>query len=140
MILLQVSYPEYQFKSTSGYLEHTQTQFIIEDNSFISQTNQNKPGPKKVSGIDGWLFWLLWGRANGVPSDATNNDLYDYYDYVQSGGILSYKDWWNNKYNPTPIGDINLLLLLIFSGIYIMIKRKKETRWLRKLRNHQKKS
>lgn len=86
-ILLQVAYPTYEFKSTSTYPVSTQETGICQDN------NSNKPGPRKVSGIDGWYWWILWGSSHGVPSNASNEDMFDYYDYIQSGGTLSFNDW-----------------------------------------------
>lgn len=89
LILLQVSYPEYEWKSTSSYPTVTQEHYTPNDYS------SNRPGPKKVSGIDGWAFWLLWGSSHNVPSSASNSDMYDYYNYVQSGGTMSYQQWYD---------------------------------------------
>lgn len=115
LILLQVSSPQYQFHSTSSYLQGTQEHLEQQDNS------SNRPGPRKVSGIDGWLFWVLWARDHGVPSDATNAQMYEYYDYVQSGGTMSYQQWYDQKYS-VPVGD-GTLVLCICVLFYIFLKQ-----------------
>ena len=104
-ILLQI--PQYEFESTSTY--HPPT------------SHYSPSKPKKVSGLDGWTFWLLWGRNNGVPSSASNSDLLAYYDYVQAGGNLPYQQWYDQRYS-VPIGD-GMLLLCLFAFIYIFMKQ-----------------
>lgn len=74
----------YQFKSTSIYNEkntvYTEKSIYTEEET--NNTNNRKSGPRKVSGIDGWITWLTWGQFNGVPSNASNQDMYDYYNYI----------------------------------------------------------
>lgn len=118
-ILLQVCTPQYEFKSTSSYLQDTQEHLEQQDNS------SNRPGPKRVSGIDGWAWWILWGAQNGVPSSASNEELFSYFDYMQAGGTLSYTDWINSQ--SVPLGSP--LCLILIAGTYILAKklRKSET-------------
>lgn len=119
LILLQVSYPQYEFKSTSSYQAVTQEHFNHSSNI------TNKPGPKKVSGIGGWIDWLTWGQFNGVPSSATNEQMYAYYNYIQNGGTLSYNDWLNSQSVPVPDPDVTLVLCLALL-YFIVIERKKQ--------------
>lgn len=112
-ILLQVCTPTYEFKSTSSYLRDTKEHLEQQDYS------SNRLKPRKVSGIDGWLFWVLWARDHGVPSDASNSDMYDYYAYIQNGGTLSYNDWLNSQ--SVPLGSP--LILLMPAGVYILRKK-----------------
>ena len=117
----------YQFKSTSFYNKENTIYtekpiYTIEEAEESNNSNNKRPGPRKVSGIDGWLTWLMWGADNGVPSNASNQDMYDYYNYIQNGGNMNYNDWWNNKYNPTPLGD-NIYILMLFILVYIGIKK-----------------
>lgn len=116
IILLQAVYPQYEFKSTSGYLNHTQTTSNIQDN------NSYQTRPKKVSGT-GWIDYYVWGYWNGVPSSASNEEMYAYYQYIQNGGTLSYNDWWNQNYN-VPLGN-PIIPLLMFIFPYILYKSKK---------------
>lgn len=96
--------PTYEFKSVSG-IQSTE------------QTSGNKPsGPRKVSGL-GWLDWYVWGQYNGVPKDASNEDMYAYYQYVRNGGTKTWEEFF------TPIGDISFVLLLMFVAIYIVFKK-----------------
>lgn len=113
-ILLFVSQPQYEFRSTSSYIqrqpEATKTEYNI----------NYQAGPRKVSGIDGWTLWLLWGSGHGVPSNASNDDLFGYYNYIQNGGTMNYDSWWNYTHAQTPIGDISILIL--FAGLYALKK------------------
>lgn len=121
---INTAVPEYQFKSTSFYNKENTiyTEKPIYTTEEAEESNNNKrTGPRKVSGIDGWLTWLMWGADNGVPSNASNQDMYDYYNYIQNGGNMNYNDWWNNKYNSMPVGDIYVLMLFIL--VYIGIKK-----------------
>lgn len=123
--ILQINSPiiteiEYQFKSTSIYNEkntvYTEKPIYTEE-----ETNNNRPGPRKVSGIDGWITWLTWGQFNGVPSNASNSDMYDYYNYIQNGGNMNYTDWYDNKYNPVPIEDIYILIIMSLVYFYYIL-------------------
>lgn len=78
--------------------------------------------PRKVSGFDGGLFWLLWGRSHGVPSSASNEDMYAYYEYIQNGGTKSWDEWFNFPDDPfaTPIGDVPVLLIAGFIIFYLL--------------------
>lgn len=116
ILILQVTQPQYEFKSTSVYLEVTQTSQNYQDNSFY------RPGPKKVSGV-GWLDWYVWGRNHGVPSSASNDEMYAYYQYIQNGGSLTYNEWYNNI-NKTPIGE-PIIPILMLTFPYILYKFKK---------------
>lgn len=123
-VLLQISIynPEYQFKSTSIYNQKDNNNIQTESPIYNKEYSNNKSGPRKVSGLDGWTFWILWGNNHGVPSNASNSDMYDYYDYIQNGGTLSYNDWWNQKYS-VPISDV--IPLLLFALLYTINRRKK---------------
>lgn len=77
-ILLQI--PQYEFESTSTYQPPT--------------SHYSPSKPKKVSGW-GYVDWLAWGSSHGVPLDASNDDMYAYYRYIQNGGSLSYNEWYN---------------------------------------------
>lgn len=123
-LFLQIGLPIYEFKSTSSYLQGTQEHLEQQDNS------SNRPKPRKVSGIGGWIDWLTWGQFNGVPSSATNEQMYAYYNYIQNGGILSYNDWLNSQSVPIPDPDVTLVLCLALLYL-IVIERKKQ----RKSRN-----
>lgn len=122
-VLLQISTynPEYQFKSTSIYRqnENVQTESPIYNTNNFGNNSKPNNKPRKVSGLDGWAFWLLWGEFNGVPSSASNEDLFWYYDYIQNGGTLSYNDWWNQKYS-VPVGDV--IPLILIGMLYFIIK------------------
>lgn len=119
LVFTPVSQPEYNFKSTSGYFISTQTTPNDKDNNLYSSASFKPPGPKKVSGIDGWITWITWGQFNGVPSSASNEDMYGYYYYVQAGGTLSFNDWLNSQ--AVPIGEPICLLLII--ATYILMKK-----------------
>ena len=124
-VLLQISTynPEYQFKSTSIYNQKDNNNIQTESPIYNKEySSNNKPGIRKVSGLDGWLFWLAWGNGAGVPSNASNQDMYDYYDYIQNGGTLSYNDWWNQKYS-VPVG--NIIPLLLISIVYFYYNYRK---------------
>lgn len=121
LILFQITPPLYQFKTTSSFIQSPPDTTKVETN--INYNSQSS-GPRRVSGLDGWAFWLWWGFSNGVPSDASNSDMYDYYDYIQAGGNLSYLDWYNNKYNPTPLD--NETILILFAILYSIIIKKSQ--------------
>lgn len=123
LILLQIGSfqpamsPTYEFKSVNG-LQYT------EQNTEDSNPGGFRPsGPKKVSGL-GWLDWYVWGQYNGVPVDASNEDMYVYYQYIRNGGTLSWSDWYYQQNNPLPIGDAPFLLLGVLCTAYIVFKRK----------------
>lgn len=121
LILLQVSAPQYQFKSTSSYKMPSAGIELSQETPNNPDNNANRPGPKRVSGIDGWAWWILWGAQNGVPSDATNAQMYEYYDYVQAGGTMSYQQWYDQRYN-VPLKDGTLVLCLC-ALFYIFLKQ-----------------
>lgn len=122
-VLLQISTynPEYQFKSTSIYNQKDNNNIQTESPIYNKEYSNNKSGPRKVSGLDGWLFWLAWGNGAGVPSNASNEELFGYYNYVQNGGTLSYNDWWNQTYNPLSIGD-GIIMLCLCVLFYLFMK------------------
>lgn len=129
-ILLQVCTPQYEFKSTSPYKPITNRYEMTQETPNNPNNNANRPGPKKVSGIDGLAWWILWGSVNGVPSSATNEQMYAYYNYIQNGGTLSYNDWLNSQSVPIQEPDVTLVLCLALLYL-IVIERKKQ----RKSRN-----
>lgn len=79
ILQINTAIPQYQFKSTSIYNEkntvYTEKPIYTEE----SNNSNNRPGPRKVSGIDGYLFWLMWGSSHDVPIDVPNDLMYDYY-------------------------------------------------------------
>ena len=124
-ILLQIGLPQYKFKNTSGYIQG-QSGIPKTESNINYQARQNN-SPRKVSGFDGWTFWILWGSSHGVPSSASNEDLYSYYDYIQNGGTMNYNDWYNYKHNPVPIGEPYILLLI--ACVYAYRKTKFTTKY-----------
>ena len=120
-------YPQYEFKSTSVYNQKCVKSDTKESGNFYTINSSGKPGPKKVSGIGGWIDWLTWGQFHGVPSSASNEDMYSYYDYIQSGGTLSYEDWFNYKYS-VPVGDVPVWFVIILCLIYIGFNTSKQFR------------
>jgi hypothetical protein len=71
ILQINTAIPQYQFKSTSIYNEKNTV--YIEKPIYTEELNSNnRPGPRKVSGIDGWTFWILWGNNHSVPSNASN--------------------------------------------------------------------
>ena len=119
---INTAIPQYQFKSTSIYNEkntvYTEKPIYTEE---LNSNNRNRPGPRKVSGIDGWITWLTWGQFNGVPSNASNSDMYDYYNYIQNGGKMNYTEWYNNKYNPMPLDDVYILIIMNLVYFYYIL-------------------
>lgn len=80
----EYNYPTYEFRSTSSYKNYKTNTLVplnTVNNKTYNPTTNNKSGIRKVSGIGGWIDWLTWGQFNGVPSSATNEDMYAYYDY-----------------------------------------------------------
>ena len=79
-------FPTYEFRSTSSYKTNTlaplntvNNKNYNNDNYSNNTVNNNRNNkPKKVSGT-GWIDYYIWGYWNGVPSTASNEDMYAYY-------------------------------------------------------------
>ena len=74
-IILLVTQPQYNFKTTSKYIQD-----LPATPKYESNINYNQD-PLKVSGA-GWIDWYVWGYWNGVPSSVSNEDMYGYYYYI----------------------------------------------------------
>lgn len=50
--------------------------------------------------------------------------MYAYYEYIQAGGTLSYKNWYDYRYN-VPLKD-ETLVLCIYVLVYMSLKKIKQ--------------
>lgn len=118
LLILQINLaqpPAYEFKSVSGLPQTEQV-----------ETGYRPDGPRKVSGL-GWLDWYAWGQYNGVPRDASNEDMYAYYKYRRNGGALSWNDWYNS--HNVPVGDSPIGLVLLLGAGYVILTRAKNPKY-----------
>jgi len=90
--------------------------------NYSSGEPSGRGGPRKIS-FGGYTFWILWGSSHGVPSDASNEDMYNYYDAWEKNNNLTWTEWYNQKYHPVPIGDGLVPLSLLCLG-YILYRRR----------------
>ena len=90
-------------------------------------------GPRKIS-FGGYTFWAIWGAEHNVPFSASNEDMFDYYDYVESGGQDSWNTWYANTHGgpshpddpmPTPIGEMPITVFIFLIIGYLCYKKRK---------------